>query len=301
MSFYEWAVAREREKCEELKNSQEPLGCRVKVECRTESYGNHDRQKVRVFIPKDRSTIKGYMVNVHGGGLIAGDIYQNTNFCDWMAAVHGMVVFAVEYRLMPEVSFSTQLSDVVAAFDFIEKSLRERTKRPVYLVADSAGCHLGLIANALGQPGDWMSEWFEVYTRHHLTFDGAWLNAPMIETTGFNEIGLFMAKNWYGRSWKQKKMSFYLKNPLRLLDYLPNDKVVIITSNGDKLKPSAVKAWKYLGETAMGASLGFGRKTDAHDWNVLYPAADGYTRDMNRWAVDCLTGAEQWVKELRHD
>lgn len=301
MNFYDWAVMREREKCNDLMRKQTPLGCRKNVETKSISYGNECRQYIRVFIPKDRSKIQGYMVNIHGGGLIAGEIAQNQNFCDWMASQFGMVVFAVEYRLMPEVRFYEQLEDIVSAFDLIERELRDRTHHPIYLVADSAGCHLALIANAIGREDLWFAEEFNVSNSHNLLFDGVWLNAPMIQTVGFNEIGIFMAPHWYkhfGRNWKHMPFADWLKHPEKLFEYLPS-KVVIITSNGDKLKDQAYKAWNYIDKHLMGTSVGVGRKCYEHDWNVLDPVRDGFTRDMNRWAVDALTKSEwevtKWI------
>lgn len=290
MSFITMAAEIERKKCCEIINRQKASEWITESECRVASYGSEYRQYIRAFYPIDRK-IKGYVIDIHGGGLIAGEIAQNAGFADWL--VHeGYVVFLIEYRLIPEVKFKDQLEDILTAFNFIQTAVSHYPDRPFYLVADSAGCHLALFANAMNGEGDMLAADFGINITHNLTFKGVWFNAPMFETTGFNKIGIFLAKHYYGRNWQTKSFAPFLKNPECLFKFLP-DNIVIITSHGDKqLKSQAFKAWQQMDYILRhGPSLGFGREFHEHDWNVLDPTRDKITIGINKWALAVMTGA----------
>ncbi len=290
MSFIRWAAARERENCRKIIDKQPT--CEFTD---TKYVHFYDEQWIHVIYPKDTALIKGYVISIHGGGLIAGCGEQNFNFANFIAK-QGYVVFIPEYRLIPEVTFTDQLNDIIKAFNIIGREVSDYDARPIYLIGDSAGCHLALIVNAIGMDPA-IEGAFEVENSHNLTFSGVWLNAPMIETTGFNKIGLFMAKHFYGKKWRKTPKAKYLKNPELLYPYLPV-KTVLLTSTGDDLKKQAIRVWNDIMDiNDVGPAIGFGLKNHEHDWNVMFPDYDDFTVEMNSWLLNCMVG----IKTVRND
>ncbi len=273
MSFFDWAVQRERKNCESILAKQKRHQPKTLQMFQIKDYG-------KVYVPQERE-IAGHIFNIHGGGLIAGSIKQNDNFCKWLAD-QGYEVHAIEYPLIPEARFVDQVASICST---IEDNWPQDGK-PAYLIADSAGCILALIVNAILSEGCFMADDFG-YKVHNLPcfFDGVWLNCPLFETVGFNEVGIFMSRGLYGKNPSYKR---YLKNPYEWFgDYLPNN-TIIIASKRDKLCKQAEKMWRTLG-----CSIGYGCAwvdSHIHDWNILYPHLDEWTEDLNRWALTCLSG-----------
>lgn len=298
MGFFENAVSQERLKCEKLVASQtSPYQPKHKILCREHIWGSDGRQAVYGYSPilQDGEFFHGYIFNIHGGGLISGSVEQNNDFCLWLAD-QGYTVYAIEYRLIPEVDFLTQLNDICDAIDTFYEANYDC---PYYLIADSAGCHLALIVNALfsNHRGNGIRDSFGIHPIQYIDFDGVWLNSPMIQTTGFNKIGIFMAKYFYGEKWKYMGYSPYLKYPYDyLLRYLPQT-IVITSSKKDDLYGQAKKAYKRL--KGLGKYVKFfysNMKEHPHDWNVLWPEKDDETTIINSVAFGFLTG--QYEEEI---
>lgn len=298
MGFFENAVSQERLKCEKLLATQTtPYHAMHKIVYKEHQWGKTERQKVCTYSPilPEGEELKGFIFNIHGGGLISGSIAQNKDFCLWLAD-NGYTVFAIEYRLLPEVDFLSQVGDVCDAIDYLYEPVYDK---PYYLIADSAGCHLALIVNALfsNHKGNDIRDSFGIHPIQHIDFDGVWLNSPMIQTTGFNKIGIFMAKYFYGEHWKLKGYSQYLKYPYDyLLRYLPQT-VVITSSKEDDLYGQAKKAYKRLRGLGRYVKLFYSNmKNHSHDWNVLWPEKDEETIIINSAAFGFLTG--QYEEEI---
>lgn len=275
MGFFEWAVQRERQNCANILDKQDWHKPNTLQLVNFKDYG-------KVYIPQE-GELHGHIFNIHGGGLIAGGTGQNRLFCQWLAD-RGYIVHAIEYPLIPEVRFVDQVN-------FICKTIKEnwpQDGKPIYLVADSAGCLLAVIVNAILHPDvhwhiadDFQCE--EFYSTN-LQFDGVWLNCPMLETIGFNEFGLFMARGCFGK--KPRYKSYLQEIYSELCLYLP-EATVVIASKYDKLEKQAVELFE-----TINCSLGYGSKWNKehnHDWNVLYPYMDDWTTGLNDWALHCLS------------
>lgn len=271
MGFFEWAVQRERKNCAAILEKQESNRLNILHTIDIKDYG-------KIYTPSE-GEIRGHIFNIHGGGLIAGSTNQNRFFCQWLTS-RNYEVCAIEYPLIPEVSFIDQVNFV---YSTIENHWPQDDK-PVYLIADSAGCLLALIVNALLSDGCFMAEDFGCKIGNlPCIFDGVWLNCPLFETVGFNEVGIFMSRGLYGKKPLYKR---YLKDPYKWFsEYLPKN-TVIIASKHDKLEKQALK----MAQT-IGCSLGYGAawcSNHTHDWNVLYPYDDEWTTSLNDWAMACL-------------
>ena len=87
------------------------------------------------------------IIDVHGGGLIAGRKEQNQNLC-LMLAQHGYLTFAPDYRLVPETNIFGQISDVLEAISMVADIAPTYggDLNNVFVVADSAGAFLASMA-----------------------------------------------------------------------------------------------------------------------------------------------------------
>ena len=90
------------------------------------------------------------ILDVHGGGLIAGRKEQNRNLC-LMLAQHGYLTFAPDYRLVPEADIFGQISDVLEAISMVADIAPTYggDMNNVFVVADSAGAFLASMAVAV--------------------------------------------------------------------------------------------------------------------------------------------------------
>ena len=73
----------------------------------------------RVYIPYDADAAGAGLVFFHGGGYVTGDIETHDPLCRRLAAVSGVRVVQVEYRLAPEHKFPAAAEDALAAFDTV--------------------------------------------------------------------------------------------------------------------------------------------------------------------------------------
>lgn len=73
----------------------------------------------RVYIPYDADRTGAGLVFFHGGGYVTGDIETHDPLCRRLAAVSGVRIVSVEYRLAPEHKFPAAADDALAAFDTV--------------------------------------------------------------------------------------------------------------------------------------------------------------------------------------
>lgn len=89
------------------------------------------------------------ILDVHGGGLIAGRKEQNRNLGIQLAR-RGYIVFIPDYRLVPETDIFGQISDILDALAVIEAKATEfgGNIEKLFVTADSAGAFLASMAVA---------------------------------------------------------------------------------------------------------------------------------------------------------
>lgn len=90
------------------------------------------------------------ILDVHGGGLIAGRKEQNRNLGIQLAR-RGYIVFIPDYRLVPETNLFGQLGDLLKAFVVIHRCAERygADMSRMYLVGDGAGAALACLVYAL--------------------------------------------------------------------------------------------------------------------------------------------------------
>ena len=113
------------------------------------SYGNDSEQKLDLYIPKNKDSIKGIFVLIHGGGWKAGDKTNLTSFALSMMEKFPNYAFAnINYRLATNNSFilPSQTDDIDSALDLLVKKFAEMNFNPQFiLLGNSAGGHLSML------------------------------------------------------------------------------------------------------------------------------------------------------------
>ncbi len=107
---------------------------------------------LRAYFPGD-AVAGPVILYMHGGGWVIGDLETHHPVCTTIAAMTGLRVVAVDYRLAPEHPFPAAHDDCLAAAHYVLGSPPE-LKAPVTAIAvagDSAGGNLAVhVASTLG-------------------------------------------------------------------------------------------------------------------------------------------------------
>lgn len=95
----------------------------------------------------DATNTRATCVYVHGGAFVFGDLDSHDRACRRLAALGGIDVIALDYRLAPEHPAPAAMEDVCTVLEWLDTSTE--SKRPIGLAGDSAGALIAhLAANA---------------------------------------------------------------------------------------------------------------------------------------------------------
>lgn len=279
MGFIDFAAKRERKKVDNIICHQIPI-YKDNVKTNIIKYGEGKNQFIWTFTPEEYDNI---IVNIHGGGLIAGQASQNRNLCLSLTEKK-CKVYSIEYDLVPEVSIYDQINEIFQALSFIK--IDPERKGKTFLIADSAGALLGLIVNAgLRNPfirEDWKIHW-NIKDFH---FDGCYFQSGMFNLVGFfNPISWLMCPHYFKtKNWREEKAYKYLKHLSLLTIYLPN--TILATTAGDFKRKDSLKLSKH--DFSNNISL-IDSKTEElkHAELALYPLHN-ISRNVNSKAIDLL-------------
>ena len=70
-----------------------------------------------LYMPKGKPA--GAVLEIHGGGFVAGDKKHRRGLSTWMAKNTGVAVFSVNYGVGPSSKFPDPVKDVANAFNFL--------------------------------------------------------------------------------------------------------------------------------------------------------------------------------------
>ncbi|MGK0266639.1 MAG: acetyl esterase [Maricaulis sp.] len=73
----------------------------------------------RLYIPNGSTAPAPCVLFCHGGGYVVGDLETHDPLCRRLAAISGVRVLAIDYRLSPEHVFPAAVEDVITAFDWL--------------------------------------------------------------------------------------------------------------------------------------------------------------------------------------
>ena len=187
-----------------------------------------------LYCPTTVQTPTPVIINIHGGGLITGSKDFNRHFCINLCKM-GFIVFSIEYRLCPEVTFFQQLEDIYAAMNHIDSMIPELKSDPGYcfMVGDSAGAMLALYAAAI-QRNPKLAKTAGIRPSY-LEIRALGLISGMFYTTKLDKIGLVMPKVFYGAHYRKHPFYPYLNpNKEAVAMYLPP--CLLTTSKHDSLR-----------------------------------------------------------------
>ncbi len=110
-------------------------------------YGNHERQKLDLYIPKNSDSEVGLVLMIHGGAWVAGD---KSGYADYIKswADKGYAAASINYRYL---AYDVSFDDILDDMDNAIKAIKEAgTKHGVninkmLLSGHSAGGHLAML------------------------------------------------------------------------------------------------------------------------------------------------------------
>ena len=94
-----------------------------------------------LYMPKGKPA--GAVLEIHGGGFVAGDKKHRRGLSTWMAKNTGVAVFSVNYGVGPSSKFPDPVKDVANAFNFLYDLAEEKgfDKDKILVCGDSAGAY----------------------------------------------------------------------------------------------------------------------------------------------------------------
>jgi acetyl esterase/lipase len=106
------------------------------------AYGTAPLQQLNVY-PSKREQPMPVMIYVHGGGWRKGDKARVGNKPEFFNS-KGWVFVSINYRLVPQVAFPENVSDVACSIDWVYRNIRRYGGDPdrIFIMGHSAGAHL---------------------------------------------------------------------------------------------------------------------------------------------------------------
>lgn len=149
MNFINAATKKERTHVEEIIKSQ-PVMPHEGITATEIGICGKQNLFMDVYRPDNDAEKLPIIIDIHGGGLIAGRKEQNQNLATWLAK-EGYLTFVPDYRLVPETNIFGQITDVINAFATVAERAEDFVGdlNQVFVVADSAGAFLACMASAL--------------------------------------------------------------------------------------------------------------------------------------------------------
>jgi acetyl esterase/lipase len=113
------------------------------VAMRDVAYGTLDRQKLDIYLPKDRKP-RAVIVFFYGGGWKRGDrkLYR---LLGGALTGRGYALVVPDYRVFPEARFPAFVEDAALAMKWVRDNARMFGNAPLFLMGHSAGAHIGAL------------------------------------------------------------------------------------------------------------------------------------------------------------
>ena len=145
------------------------------------SYGPHHLQKMDIYLPETGQAPFPVMILVHGGGFSRCDKRDLSVYPGFFALREGFALVSVNYRLVPEFRFPSQIIDVKRAIRFLKAHGTEYGLDPqhFFLYGDSAGGYLVSIVGTT-QGTDFLDEKTDALTDVSCSVKAVAAVAPLI-------------------------------------------------------------------------------------------------------------------------
>lgn len=111
-------------------------------------YGEHERQRLDISLPKEKSGTVGLILFIHGGAWVSGDKSVYSDELDKWSKVYGYAAAAINYRYVSAECFVDDLTDDIALSLIKIKEFAAKKGyniKKAMLTGSSAGGHLSLL------------------------------------------------------------------------------------------------------------------------------------------------------------
>ena len=134
-----------------------------------------------VYYPEDTDKALPTIINVHGGGMIAGEKEVNTVQSRYFAQ-QGYAVVNMNYTRMPDTNYPGMIQDIYNVLHWVEEHAQEYPfdLDHVYMTGDSGGGHIVSVAAAVTRSGE-LEKWYDVKSPGYKVRKFA-LTCPMVGT-----------------------------------------------------------------------------------------------------------------------
>lgn len=112
------------------------------------AYGEHERQTLNLFLPKEKNGNVGLILFIHGGGWAGGDKSCYDDELDHWCKTYGYATASINYRYISnEIHSEDILEDISSSLQKIKDMAKEKgiNIEKVLLSGSSAGAHLSLL------------------------------------------------------------------------------------------------------------------------------------------------------------
>ena len=223
-----WKIAEENDKAR-LAKQKEPDGVEALVDIPYVDDG--DRYHLfDVYYPQNTTSPLPVIIDIHGGGWVYGTKEINKIYC-MLLAKRGYTVFNINYRLIPDCTFSQQMNDVSKALGYIYSHLGDYPcdKEKIYLTGDSAGGQLAAYSCAINE-SEKLAELFS-FERSDFRANALGLISPNLYMTPFDFKNVYF-RRLLGKDYKDLPYVNYLTGEA-LLNESIMPPAFLATSAGD--------------------------------------------------------------------
>lgn len=211
-----------------------------------------NEHKLDVYFPENTTGSLPVIIDIHGGGWMAGSKEINKNYCLDLAS-HGYCVFNLNYRLAGKYRFKDQIEDIFAALEWINGAAEKYHAdiNNCFLTGDSAGGHLAFCVAAISKSFILRQDF--CIGEPVIKFRAVGAVSPAADLISPNITMNINLPEILGRNYKKSK---YLK-------YMDIDRIgvknmppfYIVTSSGDFLHSHSYKMKKTLDRLGIENSL----------------------------------------------
>ena len=245
-----------------------------------------------IFRPKDRRhRFLPVIIMVHGGGLVIGTRKISRTFCENLAE-RGFLVFAPEYRRVPEADAIGEIGDIFTAFSFVSGVIGKYGGDPnrVAVSSESAGSFLSVYAVA-ASASPVLREAFGLPHVSPLRIRALACFTGMFYTTRKDGVGLVYAGNIYGERKKDSSfMRFMDPECPEVMDSLPP--VFLAGSDADFLNSYTKRYAEALERAEHPCRLVYYK--DNKELTHAFPALKPELPE----SLDVLDKLVEWVQEI---
>lgn len=236
---------------------------------------NNPAHLLDVYYPEGTSAALPVIVVIHGGGWTYGNKELNKRL-GMNLALAGFTVININYRLIQESRFPSQLQDVYSALNWLEKRKDDYFAdiNNVFVVGDSAGGHLASLTLALeGNPE--LAEKWQLGT--DIKFRGGGLICGAFNFNSLlklrNTVSKAFGEYFLGKDYKTSEWYPYLQFSEVYNGFLPP--VFLSSSGKDFIRSQTKKMAKFLDEKNQPYKLRFWdndtKNKLTHVYQVIFP------------------------------